>query len=130
MPGQRRHAVAGVCVPELHGPVIASTCDVLPVSGPCDGADPAVLEEMIQHTKHLRQGGKLDKKKKKNLTNLSARSTSTRTDPSALSRSSRCCRRCHLLFLCHLCSTPQTRPCHCDEMIQHTKQLRQGEKIR
>ena len=23
---QRRHAVAGVCVPELDGPVIASTC--------------------------------------------------------------------------------------------------------
>ena len=65
MPGQRRHALTRLRVPDLDVLVIASTRYVLPVSGPCDGADPAVLEEMIQHTKHPGMGEKLDKKKEK-----------------------------------------------------------------
>ncbi len=65
MPGQRRHALTRLRVPDLDVLVIASTCYILPVSGPRDGVDTAVLEEMIQHTKHLWQGGKLDEKKEK-----------------------------------------------------------------
>ncbi len=45
-------------IPDLDGPS-TSTCDVLAVWGPCDGVDTAVLDEMIQLTKHLRQGGKI-----------------------------------------------------------------------
>ena len=58
MPGQGRYALTRLRVPDLDGLVIASTCYVLPVWGPCDGEDTAVLDEMIQHTKKLRPGGK------------------------------------------------------------------------
>ncbi len=65
MPPQGRYALTRLRVPDLDGLVNASTCYVLPVWGPCDGADTAVLNEMIQHAKELRQGGKIRGKKKK-----------------------------------------------------------------
>jgi hypothetical protein len=58
VPGQGRHALTRLRVPDLDGRVIAYTCDVLPVCAPNDGADPAVFDE-IQHTKNLRQGNKI-----------------------------------------------------------------------
>ena len=61
---------------------------------------------------------------------VSARSGSIRTDPSARSRSEVSCPCLRLLLLCRLGCKPPTRPCDCDEMSQHTKQLRQGKKIR
>ncbi len=78
MTAQGRYALTQLRVPDLDGLVIASTCYVLPVWGPCNGADTAVLDGMIQHTKQLRQGGKIRwKKEKKSLTNLSALSGSS-----------------------------------------------------
>ncbi len=56
MSGQGRYALTRLRVPDLDGLVIASTCYVLPVWGPGDGADTVVFDEMIQHTKQLRQG--------------------------------------------------------------------------
>ena len=92
-------------------------------SGPC------VFDEICQHTKQLRQGKKI-RIFFFNLTNLSARSASTRTCQSTFPKFSRLCPCFHLLLLCRLETTPRTRPCDCDEMSQHTKQLRQGKKIR
>ena len=80
MPAQRRHALARLSVPDLDGLVVASTCYVLPVWSPGDGADPAVFDEMSQHTKQLRQGKKI-RFFFFNLTNLSARSTCTCSSP-------------------------------------------------
>jgi hypothetical protein len=65
VPGQRRYALTRLRIPDLDGLVSASTRDVLPVSGPCDGENTAVFDEMIQHTKHLGRGEKLDGKKEK-----------------------------------------------------------------
>jgi hypothetical protein len=59
VPSQGRYALTRLRVPDLDGLVIASTCYVLSVWGPCDGADTVVFDEMIQHTKQLRQGGKI-----------------------------------------------------------------------
>ena len=58
VPAQGRYALTRLRVPDLDGLVIASTRYVLPVSGPCDGVDTAVFDEMIQHTKQPRHGGK------------------------------------------------------------------------
>ena len=79
VPGQGRHALARLRVPDLDGLVIASTCYFCAVWAPGDGPDPAVCDEMSQHTKQLRHGKKIRPQNwgKKNLTNLSARSTVT-----------------------------------------------------
>jgi hypothetical protein len=64
VPSQGRHALTRLRVPDLDALVMASTCDVLPVWAPNDGADPAVSDQMIQHRKQLRQGKKIRQKKK------------------------------------------------------------------
>ncbi len=64
MPAEGPRALSRLRVPHLDGLVIACTCYVLPVWAPCDGADTAVFDEMIQHTKQLRQGKKIRFKKK------------------------------------------------------------------
>ena len=59
VPTQGRLALTRLRVPHLDRLVITSTCHAIPVWAPCDGADPAVFDEMIQHTKELRQGKKI-----------------------------------------------------------------------
>ena len=59
MPGQRRHALSRLSVPDLDGLVEASTRYVLAVWAVGDGPDTAVSDEMIQHTKQLGQGEKI-----------------------------------------------------------------------
>jgi hypothetical protein len=76
VPDQGRRALACLSVPDLDGLVVAPTCYLLAVWAPGDGPDPAISDEMIQHTKQLRQGKKI-RWEKKNLTNLSARSELT-----------------------------------------------------
>jgi hypothetical protein len=74
--GQGRYALTRLRVPDLDGLVIACTCYAVPVWAPSDGADTAVLIDMIQHTKQLRQGKNI-RFFFFNLTNLSARSAGT-----------------------------------------------------
>ncbi len=64
VPAQCRLVLTRLRVPHLDRLVIASTCHPIPIWAPCDGADPAVFDEMIQHTKELRQGKKIRWKKK------------------------------------------------------------------
>ena len=59
VPTQGRLALTRLRVPHLDRLVITSTCYAIPVWAPCDGPDPAVFDEMIQHTKELRQGKKI-----------------------------------------------------------------------
>jgi hypothetical protein len=76
VPAQGRYALTRLRVPDLDGLVIASTCYAVPVWAPSDGVDTAVFDDMIQHTKQLRQGKNI-RWEKKYLTNLSARSAGT-----------------------------------------------------
>jgi hypothetical protein len=55
---QRRRALPRLRVPDLDSLVMDSTCFFRAVCAPCDGPDPAVCDEMSQHTKQLRQGKK------------------------------------------------------------------------
>ncbi len=55
---------------------------------------------------------------------------SSRTCLSSCSRSSQSRPDFHLLMMRRPDSRPPSRHCVCDEMSQHTKQLRQGKKIR
>jgi hypothetical protein len=63
---------------------------------------------------------------KKNLTTVSVRSTSSDTCHWSRTTPWQCCQGFHWLMMCRLVSMSQRRPCVCDEMSQHTKQIRQG----
>ena len=89
---------------------------------------PCVSDEMSQHRKELRQGRKLDdeiRKEKK-----SHRSECPLSRRCLCSRAWRSCHRFHLPKLLSLGSRRRSWHCVCDEIGQHTKQLRQGKKIR
>jgi hypothetical protein len=64
VPAQRRHAVAGVCVPELNGAVTASTCQDCAVFVPGDGVDTAFAMRLVSTRSNSGEGRKLDGKKK------------------------------------------------------------------
>ncbi len=129
MPGQCRHARASRRFPNFYTVVKAATGHVFTIWTETNAVNKPVKRSIVS-THHTFE---TSRSKRQRSNTRSARSVSTgiqKCQPSLLPISLLFYRRCRWQAWCHRYSMIPSRPCDCDEMCQHTKQLRQGKKIR
>jgi hypothetical protein len=129
MPGQRRVALPSRHFPNFHAFVVAATGHVFTIWAETNTVDRPVKRSIVSRHHTFEKS----RSKRQRSSTRSARSGSTgiqKCQPSLLPISLLFYRGCRWQAWCRRYSMIQSGHCVFDEMCQHTKQLRQGTKIR